>query len=178
MYKKILAAMDNSPMGKTVFERALSLAKASQADLMLLHVLSGEEENSPLPIPALAGEIYWAPGAEIDLERWQEQWASYESECLETLQARAAKANQAEVNTEFRQVAGSAGRTICQLARTWGTDLIILGNRGRSGLTELVLGSVSNYVLHHASCSVLVLKSGSLNPTVEAQKNIGVQSSK
>lgn len=159
MYKKILAAMDHSPMGQTVFEQALSLARANQADLMLLHVLSGEEENSPLPMPALAGEIYWAPGAEVDLERWHEQWARYESECLETLQARAAKANQVSVNTEFRQVAGSAGRTICQLAQTWGANLIVLGNRGRSGLSELVLGSVSNYVLHHSPCSVLVLKS-------------------
>lgn len=159
MYKKILAAMDNSPMGKTVFERALSFAKVSCADLMLLHVLSGEEENSPLPIPALAGEIYWAPGAEVDLERWHEQWARYESECLGTLQALTAKANQANVRTEFRQIAGSAGRTICHLAQTWGADLIVLGNRGRSGLSELVLGSVSNYVLHHAPASVLVLKS-------------------
>ena len=165
MYKKILAAMDNSHMGRTVFEQALSLAKMGQADLMLLHVLSGAEENSPLPIPSLAGEIYWAPGAEVDLERWREQWARYESECLETLQARAATANQADVNTEFRQLAGSPGRTICHLARTGGAELIVLGNRGRSGLSELVLGSVSNYVLHHAHCSVLVLKSSGNDKT-------------
>ncbi|MDJ0706707.1 MAG: universal stress protein [Leptolyngbyaceae cyanobacterium MO_188.B28] len=161
MYKKILAAMDHSPMGQTVFDRALSLAKTNQADLMLLHVLSGEEENSPLPMPALAGEVYWAPGAEVDLERWHEQWARYESECLETLQTFASKANQIGVTTEFRQVAGSSGRTICQIARTWGANLIVIGNRGRSGLSELVLGSVSNYVLHHAPCSVLILKSSS-----------------
>jgi hypothetical protein len=50
------------------------------------------------------------------------------------------------------------GPTICKLAHDWPADLIVLGNRGRSGMAELLLGSVSNYVLHHAACSVLVVK--------------------
>jgi nucleotide-binding universal stress UspA family protein len=33
-----------------------------------------------------------------------------------------------------------------------------MGRRGRTGLSELFLGSVSNYVTHHAPCSVLTLK--------------------
>ncbi len=39
-----------------------------------------------------------------------------------------------------------------------GADLIVVGRRGRSGLSELILGSASNYVLHHAPCSVLTLQ--------------------
>lgn len=159
MFQKILVAIDSSTMSKTVFERALHLAKQNQANLMLLHVLSGEDENSPQPIPPLIDSMYWAPGTEIDIDSWRQQWKTYESECLEQLRARAAEANATGVNAEFRQIPGSPGRTICQGARTWGADLIVVGNRGRTGLGELFLGSVSNYVLHHAPCSVLTVKS-------------------
>ena len=62
------------------------------------------------------------------------------------------------LNTEFRQLPGSPGRTICHLAWSWQADLIIVGNQGRSRIGELLLGSVSNYVLHHAPCSVLTVK--------------------
>ncbi len=159
MFEKILAALDSSTMSQIVFERALHLAKKNQASLMLLHVLSGEDENSPLPIPPHLDEIYWAPGTEIDTDSWRQQWKTYESECLEQLRAYATSARATGVNVEFRQIQGSLGRTICHLARSWGADLIVIGNRGRTGLKELFLGSVSNYVLHHAPCSVLTVKS-------------------
>lgn len=47
MIHKILVAMDNSAIGDYVFDTALSSAKAVEADMMLLHVLSDEEEGSP-----------------------------------------------------------------------------------------------------------------------------------
>ena len=158
MFEKILVAIDSSTMSRIVFEQALHLAKQNQASLMLLHVLSGEDENSPQPIPPHLESMYWAPGTEIDINSWRQQWETYESECLEQLQACAASARTTGVNAEFRQIRGSIGRTICHLARTWGADLIVTGNHGRTGLKELFLGSVSNYVLHHAPCSVLTVK--------------------
>ncbi|MCZ8054719.1 MAG: universal stress protein, partial [Microcystis sp. LE19-12.2C] len=51
-----------------------------------------------------------------------------------------------------------AAKTICKVAREENIDLIVIGRRGRSGLGELFLGSVSNYVLHHAPCSVLIVQ--------------------
>jgi nucleotide-binding universal stress UspA family protein len=53
---------------------------------------------------------------------------------------------------------GDPGQKICQVAQQEGIDLIIVGRHGRSGLSELILGSVSNYVVHHAPCSVLVVQ--------------------
>ncbi|NEO65320.1 MAG: universal stress protein, partial [Moorea sp. SIO4G2] len=44
--------------------------------------------------------------------------------------------------------------------------LIVLGRRGLGGLKEMVLGSVSNYVVHHAPCSVLVVQ-GVATPSLE-----------
>ncbi len=48
MFDKILAAIDRSTVNQKVFEEALSLAKANNASLILLHVLSGEESGSPI----------------------------------------------------------------------------------------------------------------------------------
>ena len=158
MFKKILVAMDSSSMGELVFAKALSLAQQNQANLMLLHVLSAEEEDSPMPLPPEVGDPYWTTVSEVTLESWLKQWETYESECLEQLQKFTAQAHQANINTEFRQLPGSPGRTICHLAWSRQADLIVVGNRGRSGIGELLLGSVSNYVLHHAPCSVLTVK--------------------
>ncbi|MDJ0649900.1 MAG: universal stress protein [Xenococcaceae cyanobacterium MO_188.B19] len=159
MFKKILVAVDSSTMSRIVFEQALHLAQHNQASLMVLHILSGEDENSPQPIPPNIDSMYWAPGTELNIDSWRQQWKNYESECLEQLKAYVTEAMNMGVNAEFRQISGSIGRTICQIAETWKADSIVIGNRGRTGLKELLLGSVSNYVLHHAPCSVLIVKS-------------------
>ncbi|MFN6036632.1 MAG: universal stress protein, partial [Dolichospermum sp.] len=76
---------------------------------------------------------------------------------LQMLQSFTSQANTAGINTEFTQNSGNPGRMICELARTWNADLIMMGRRGRSGLAEFFLGSQSNYVLHHAPCSVQIV---------------------
>lgn len=161
MFTKLLVAIDHSALTTTVFETALGLAKTASAELMLVHVLSSDEDGSPLPIPPNADTIYWAPGSELNLEMWRQQWETYATEHLKTLQALAATARNAGITVEFQQLPDIPGRAICRLAQTWGADLIVIGNRGRSGLQELLLGSVSNYVLHHAPCSVLTVKARS-----------------
>lgn len=62
------------------------------------------------------------------------------------------------INAEFKILFGDPSRVICEIAQAWNADLIIIGRRGRTGLSELFLGSVSNYVLHHAPCSVLTVQ--------------------
>lgn len=52
---------------------------------------------------------------------------------------------------------GRPGEEITDLAMTEDVDLIIMGRRGRGTLRELLLGSVSNYVLHNANCPVSVI---------------------
>jgi hypothetical protein len=68
------------------------------------------------------------------------------------------KATAAGVDTEYTQLTGNPGRTICELANTWEADLILVSSRGLKGLKEMFLGSVSNYVTHHAPCSVLIVR--------------------
>jgi nucleotide-binding universal stress UspA family protein len=53
---------------------------------------------------------------------------------------------------------GDAATEIIAAAREADADTIVLGTRGRTGITRLVLGSVARNVVHHATCSVLVTR--------------------
>lgn len=153
MFQKILAALDHSNLSGLVFQQALDLAKTNGASLMLVHILSSAEEGYPVPtIPdRYAGEL----GNSMTL--YLHQWEVYQKEGLDFLQSHAAEAINRGINTEYIQGQGNPAEEICQFARIWEADLIILGRHGRSGLTELLLGSVSNHVVHHAPCSVLTI---------------------
>lgn len=156
MFHKVLVAIDSSKSGHRVFNEALALAKATGSSLMLLHVLSSEEEGSPNI--SMVG-LQYSPMATDEIVRvHQKQWAEYENRGLEMLRSYVEQAAAAGVAAEFTQNFGSPGRTICEFACTWEADLIVLGRRGHSRFNELLLGSVSNYVLHHAPCSVLTVQ--------------------
>ena len=156
MFKKILVAIDYSTTSKKVFEAALSLAQTTGASLMLLHVLPFEPKIYPSPF------IYYGLEAEsIDestLIFYQQHWQRLEQEGLELLQSLTEEATQAGVKTEFKQTLGYPGRNICEEAQTWSAELILVGSRGLTGVQEMFLGSVSNYVTHHAPCSVLIVR--------------------
>lgn len=53
---------------------------------------------------------------------------------------------------------GSAKQVIVDAAKNWAADLIVMGSRGLGALDRFLLGSVSNAVLHHALCSVEVVR--------------------
>jgi nucleotide-binding universal stress UspA family protein len=80
MYQKILIAVDLSEMGDSVFKEAVSLASKYEANLLLLHVLSPEEDYSPLPIPPNLADIYPAQGNDLTLDFWRQQWEEFEAE--------------------------------------------------------------------------------------------------
>ncbi|MBX2865244.1 MAG: universal stress protein [Leptolyngbyaceae cyanobacterium MAG.088] len=157
MYQKILVAIDNSTTAQQIFDQALALAKPLQAQLMLLHVLSVEEEGYP-ELPAIPSLHYYPGLSDIPLDAYRQQWESYEQNGLDRLTQLAEQAQKVGVQVEIAQKSGSAGHLICELGQSWGADLIYMGSRGRAGLSELLLGSVSNFVMHHAPCSVLVMR--------------------
>ena len=161
MFDKILVAIDRSTANKEVFNEALSFAKANQARLILLHVLSGEEEGSPImSLYPTVGDHYLHLNPKIGhlaKEIYHRQWKAFEAEGLNILRCFAKKATAAGVKTEFSQITGHPSSTICDFAQFCHADVIVIGRRGYSGLQEMFLGSVSNYVVHHAPCSVLVV---------------------
>ena len=158
MFQKILVAMDCSVMSKPVFDKALSLAETTGASCKLLHVLFVEEDAYP---ESLAPSL-WSYGASLDgatFDSHNKRLKILEMKGLRLLRSHSSAAKAAGVQVESAQILGSPGRTICDAARSWGADLIILGSRGLFGPSELRLGNVSNYVTRHAPCSVLVVHS-------------------
>ncbi len=154
MINKILIAVDRSQNNKIVFDTAVSLAKTTGADLMLLHILSQKEPEHPI-VPTYT---YYPIVEGMNYETYQKEYAKYQQHGIEFLKNLTEEATAAGVSTEFTQLAGNPGRMICELANNWSADLILVGSRGLKGLKEMFLGSVSNYVTHHAPCSVLIVR--------------------
>jgi len=163
MLYKILVAVDDSLMNRVVFEEALDLSRQTGASLMLLHVMTPEERNNP-ELPRSYIPYYYPIITDELLQQYQAEWEAAESRGLELLRSLAQEAT--GVTVEFTQNIGNPGRVICDVAKDWGASLIVMGRRGRTGLTELFMGSVSNYVIHHALCSVFVVQ-GKVQPTVQ-----------
>jgi nucleotide-binding universal stress UspA family protein len=157
MFAKILVALDSSEYRQQVFTKALDIAKADQASLMLVHVLSFDDLNCP-QVPVAVGEVYLEALEIRAFEDFYKEWHTYEQTQLKLLQSQQEIAIAAGLKSEITVKQGRPGPTICDLARTFEADLIIVGRRGHTGLKELVQGSVSSYVMHHAPCSVLIVQ--------------------
>lgn len=155
-FYKILVAIDNSQLCKPVFAKALELAQVNKGRLMLLNCLTSDMVGEPLPMsvdmglyPEMMNTAYQTHNVVIE-QRLKEAQAMLEGYCETAVRW--------GVPTEFDYKVGDAGQLICKVAAEWGAELIVLGRRGRKGLAEVLLGSVSNYVLHHAHCSILVIQ--------------------
>lgn len=156
MFEKILVALDDSDMSQQVYERAMELAQISHARLMLLHVLSPIDDgfmDYPIGVDAFYPRMH-----EEAVRHHIERLSQLEEAGLMRLKDLSAEGSNRGLAIEFTQMMGDPGNRICALAHTWGADLIVMGRRGRKGLSEWLLGSVSNYVVHHANCSVLTVQ--------------------
>lgn len=156
-FKKILVAINHSPLSPHVFTAALELAQSNQAELRLIHCIATEAIAEPV-VP-----MSYDPGLQPTqaMGNYQTQQLLIEQQ-IEAAQAlleryRREALNQAVI-IEADYHVGEAGYLVCKVAKDWQADLIIVGRQGRSGLAEAFLGSVSNHVVHHAPCSVLVIQ--------------------
>lgn len=150
-YPKILVALDHSPRSEAVFTWASTLAKQQGAKLMLIHCF-------PLPKPHQDfGDRYGANLGEF-LSLVQTQIEEGMEITRQWLQGYAQTAKAMGLDVDWDWYIGEAGPHICAAARDWQADLIVVGRRGHTGLQEIVLGSVSNYVLHRCQRSVLVVQ--------------------
>jgi nucleotide-binding universal stress UspA family protein len=134
---------------------------------MLLHVLTPFESGYPTAMYPITDGIY-PMLHERAMETYIRELGEFEQRGLAALRSLTESALEQGIVAEFTQNIGNPGRMICALAHTWDADLIILGRRGLSGLNELFLGSVSNYVTHHAPCAVLTVQ-GKVNQHPEME---------
>lgn len=155
-FRKILVAIDKTPLGSVVFEQALELAKTQGASLKIFHCLRSEDLGQVSSLIEVGAGTYLPSYPIGEKQRAQLQQTLEQTEAW--LRNYCQKAMDEGISTEFEYRLEEAGSSICDAAHTWEADLIVLGRRGRQGLAEALLGSVSNYVVHHAACSVLVIQ--------------------
>lgn len=158
MLKKILVAVDESASSDWAFATALEVASSLKAELLMVHALDIFAPASPQhpSVPASGSMI------EVDetaYENYQQKWTKHVERYNTLLRQKQSEADVSGISCEYIQPYGHPGPVICQAATENDADLIVVGNRDQTTLIELVLGSVSNYVLHHAPCSVTVVHS-------------------
>lgn len=73
----------------------------------------------------------------------------------------------ADARLQHRMGGGHVGQSIVEAAKEIDADLIVLGAKGHSAVERILLGSVSDFVATHASCSVLVVRPNLVNRPVE-----------
>jgi nucleotide-binding universal stress UspA family protein len=141
-FERVLVATDFSLDAESATDLAIGLCQDFGAEFHLVHALHSRPPSLPeLTLP----ESYFPEAArKVATER------------LESVDERAKKAG---LEGTVNLVEGAASHAIGEFAEQLNPDLIVVGTRGHSGVTQLVsLGSVAERVLRGANCSVLVTK--------------------
>jgi nucleotide-binding universal stress UspA family protein len=146
-FPKILVCTDGSPDSEGAITAALNLAKTTGSTLYLLEVLfylAGYELQAP--------DTLAPPMVNLELMQAQETMAR------ERLEARKAEAaGEGVLLTPRVRTGSSAYEGILEEAGELKPDLIIMGRHGYTGLTRLLMGSVTARVIGHSPCNVLVV---------------------
>lgn len=141
-YRKVLAAVDFSPMSAAVLSLAFSLADGARVET--LHVLGSEVEQ----------RLRKAKFVRIDIGDWL---ARQRAEAEKQLDALLAPVEGGAAVGRLVQP-GFPPAVICQCIDEGQVDLVVLGRHGHGGgLQDWLLGSVSKDVAHAATCDVLLI---------------------
>ncbi|MBE7384148.1 MAG: universal stress protein [Leptolyngbya sp. SIO1E4] len=158
MYQRILVALgEEAAINQKVLSEATAIAQATQATLNLLHVLFPPNAGFPDPVYLTADGMHSTVTTE-SFQLYMSEWQTLQHTNQQALDAQANQLSTQGIAAEWTQAVGDPGRQICKISKDWNADLIILGRRGRIGLGEFFLGSVSNYVMHHSPCSVIAVQ--------------------
>jgi nucleotide-binding universal stress UspA family protein len=158
MLQKILVAIGDLPDSEQIFTAGLELAQKLDAELLLLHVLNPLVPHGLINMPSpLVGGILPMIN-EVEIDRYTKAWKEYERLGSERLQVYTKQAKEGNIKAEILQNYGDSGPLICESAKNWSADAIVMGRNQKSMLSKVFLGSTSNYVLHHAACSIMVIQ--------------------
>ncbi|HEY9637269.1 MAG TPA: universal stress protein [Coleofasciculaceae cyanobacterium] len=174
LFQKILVAIDDSSLSSFVFAAALELAQSNKAVMRLHSSLSSDIVSESTPPMMLDVSLPLGLVNTDEYQSFQTQQVLIEKQIEEAkaiLKRYCDEAINHGVPTESNYEVGDPGHEICKAAKEWHADLIVVGRRGLTGLTEAILGSVSNYVVHHAPCSVLVIQDVEPEPPLQADTN-------
>ena len=145
---KILLAIDGSAYSDAAVEELLKRPWPPQSEVKVITA-------TEMPVPVGMGPWGISPNYSVELEKSVRKAAQTAMDDvllkLSTIEDKTLK-----ISSEI--VPGPPGQTIVEAAERWGADLILMGSRGLGAWNRLLLGSVSTAVVHHANCSVEVVR--------------------
>ncbi|MBF7084520.1 universal stress protein [Desulfallas sp. Bu1-1] len=147
MFKKILLPVDGSLGSSLAVEYCLELLQNISAHKVTLMNIT-EMPSQLQSYSGKMGRVY---------NQIKEQLEVHGEEILRKEAARFTE-KKLPVIVETKLVWGDPPYSIVREAREGGYDLIIMGSRGLSGLESFLLGSISNHVVQHAECTVIIVK--------------------
>ena len=144
MYKHILVPVDGSSTSLKAVSQAVAIASAFGSEVTAIYVID------PYPFTGVGTEFAYG----------QDQYLSAaKAEAKEALTAARGQVEAAGLKVDTRVVeAHATWRGIVETADAVQADLVVMGSHGRRGLEKLVLGSVTQRVLQHATQPVLVVR--------------------
>jgi nucleotide-binding universal stress UspA family protein len=151
---RILLASDGSESAARATEVAVELSKKTDSEL---HVLCVGEDSQALLYPQ-AADTAWV--VQEDLASIQEQpGQQFEQVARQTLdaevqQVRAVGGTVAQAHLRM----GTPDAEVVELAEELGVGLVVVGSRGLGGIRRALMGTVSDSVVRHAHCPVLVVR--------------------
>lgn len=143
-FRKILIATDGSKYSNAAASEAVAIAKRCGASLIAASVVP-YESISPLGI--VHSEMQW----ELITEESRKAAESNIKNVKEI-------AEKEDVKIEELILEGRPYEAIINAAKEKGVDLIVVGSHGRTGLDRLLMGSVTERIIGHADCAVLVVR--------------------
>lgn len=135
-------AVDGSKPGEMAFQTAVQIADAMGATLEVVTVITGPEN----------------PRGRKEMMSLKEALEAQKRDAGELLQKHAAKARDWKLEVRSQVLEGEVPTELVNYARRTKADLLVVGNRGLSGVRRLLLGSVSRGVADRAKCNVLIVK--------------------
>lgn len=138
-----VVGVDGSEPGHRAVREAIALAGKTGAGLMLVHVVNWSG-YMPLAIQEAARR---------PLDKKEEERVAREI----VLAPLAEQARKAGLEVETCCSWGHPSKLVIEIARKHAAQMIVIGRRGHSNIAELVLGSVSNAIAHHADIPVLLV---------------------
>lgn len=137
-FGKILVPLDGSANSMRGLDKAISLAKASEAEITGFYVFH---------LPMTAGIKYTKKMRDDAQDR-----------ATKAIGPAMRKTQQAGATFKYKTGGGNTGEEILKAAQKGKFDLIVIGARGLSGTKSAFLGSVSNHVMHQSKIPVMVVK--------------------
>jgi len=145
---RILVATDGSEEAKLALTTGADLAKSTNSELHIAYVFP-TAVGRPFPNPILARP---ADEMEHELEEAMGQAQSFLDREVEQV-----KGEGAEV-ADTHLVRGQPDRELVDISEEIDAGLIVMGSRGLGGMRRVLMGSVSDSVVRHAHCPVLVVR--------------------